>query len=165
MATNYADTTWLQGSDPPIEADQLNRIDAGIEALYAEWQDDMVGSLIMYAAATAPTSKWLICDGAVVSQTTYAELWTLIGHTYATNPGGGNFTLPDLRSRLPIGKVATSPAALNVLGKTAGDWGHRHEQNNHQHAGGDHTHSIPGNRFGRVGAHSHQYFDRFERGT
>ena len=65
----------------------------------------------------------------MVSQTTYAELWALIGHTYATNPGGGNFTLPDFQGYLPIGVASTSPTALNTLGKVAGDWDHRHEQN------------------------------------
>ena len=154
MAINYTDTTWVAGSSPGISATQLNRIDSGVEALYAEWQDDMIGALVMYAAAAAPTSKWLICDGAEVSRTTYAELFSLIGHTYATNPGGGNFTLPDFQGRLPIGKVVTSPTALNALGKTAGSWGHRHEQNAHQHAGGDHTHSIPATDSGGA-SHTH----------
>ena len=81
-------------------------------------------------------------------------LWTLIGHTYATNPGGGNFTLPDFQGRLPVGKVATSPTALNALGKTAGGWDHRHTQSNHQHAGGSHTHSVPTSDSGG-GSHTH----------
>ena len=153
MATNYTDTTWVTGSAPGISAAELNRIDSGVEALYQEL-DALVGALVMYAAATAPSAKWLICDGAEISRTTYADLFTLIGHTYGTNPGGGDFTLPDFRGRLPIGQVDTSPAALNALGKTAGDWDHRHEQNAHSHAGGDHTHSIPTSDSGGA-AHNH----------
>ena len=61
----------------------------------------MVGALVMYAASTAPSTKWLICDGSTVSKTTYAALWALIGHTYAANPGGGNFTLPGLSRAYP----------------------------------------------------------------
>ena len=153
MATNYTNTTWVDGGSPGISGAQLNRIDSGIETLYQEF-DDLVGALVMYATATAPSAKWLICDGATVSKTTYAALWTLIGHTYATDPGGGNFTLPDLRRRLPIGKVATSPTALNALGKTPGTWDHHHAQSAHQHAGGDHTHSIPTSD-SSGGPHSH----------
>ena len=152
MATNYRDTTWVEGASPGISAVQLNRIDGGIEALYQEF-DDLVGALVMYAAPTAPTSKWLICDGAVVSKTTYAELFALVGHTYATDPGGGNFTLPDFRGRLPIGVTSTT-TALNALGKTPGTWDHRHAQTAHQHAGGDHTHTIPTSD-SSGGPHSH----------
>ena len=152
MATNYTNTTWDDGASPGISGAQLNRIDSGIEALYQEF-DDLVGALVMYSASTAPTSKWLICDGAVVSKTTYAALWTLVGHTYATDPGGGNFTLPDFRGRLPVG-LAPTTTALDDLGKTAGTWDHKHAQTAHQHAGGDHTHSIPASD-SSGGPHSH----------
>ena len=152
MATNYEDTTWVERASPGISATQLNRIDSGMEALYQEF-DDLVGALVMYAAPTAPTSKWLICDGAVVSTITYAELFALVGHTYATDPGGGNFTLPDFRGRLPVG-LAPTTTALNTLGKTAGGWDHHHAQTAHQHAGGDHTHSIPASD-SSGGPHSH----------
>ena len=153
MATNYRDTTWVVGSTPGINAAQLNRIDGGVEAFHTEWQDNMVGALVMYIASTAPSTKWLICDGAVVSKTTYAALFALVGHTYATDPGGGNFTLPDFRGRLPVG-VAPTTTALNTLGKTAGTWDHKHAQTAHQHAGGDHTHSIPASDISG-GPHSH----------
>ena len=85
----------------------------------------LVGAFIMYTAATPPSPKWLICDGATISKTTYAALFALVGHTYATDPGGGNFTLPDFRGRLPVG-LAPTTTALNALGKTAGDWDHNH---------------------------------------
>ena len=153
MATNYRDATWVAGASPGINAAQLNRIDGGVEAFHTEWQDNMVGALLMYIASTAPSAKWLICDGATVSKATYAALWTLIGHTYATDPGGGNFTLPDFRGRLPIG-LTPATTALNALGKTAGGWDHRHTQSNHRHAGGDHTHSIPATDSGGA-AHTH----------
>ena len=151
MATNYANTTWVEGAAPGISAVQLNRIDAGVEAVYQEF-DALVGALVMYAAATAPSPKWLIADGAEISTTTYADLFALIGHTYATNPGGGNFTLPDFRERLPIGLAPTT--ALNTLGETAGSWDHRHTQSNHQHAGGSHTHSVPASD-SSGGSHTH----------
>ena len=151
MATNYTETTWVEGASPGISATQLNRIDGGMEMLYQEL-DALVGAFIMYTAAAAPSPKWLICDGATVSRTTYTALFALIGHTYAADPGGGNFTLPDFRGRLPIGLAPTT--ALNTLGETAGSWDHNHAQSAHQHAGGDHTHSIPTSD-SSGGPHSH----------
>ena len=98
----------------------------------------------------APSPKWLICDGATISKTTYAALFALVGHTYATNPGGGNFTLPDFRGRLPIGLTPATTASKRLrenrwkIGITIT------QQSNHQHAGGDHTHSIPTSDSSRV---------------
>ena len=67
-------------------------------------QDDMspIGALTMWPTDTAP-DEWLLCDGSDVSQTTYADLFAVIGTTFGA-PGGGNFTLPDLRGRVVIGQ-------------------------------------------------------------
>jgi microcystin-dependent protein len=54
------------------------------------------GFVDMYAGATAPTG-WLLCDGASVSTTTYAALFTAIGYTYGG--ASGSFNLPDLRGQ------------------------------------------------------------------
>jgi microcystin-dependent protein len=54
------------------------------------------GSVISYAGSTAP-SGWLLCDGALLSTTTYASLFAIIGYTFGGS--GGTFNLPDLRGR------------------------------------------------------------------
>ena len=62
-----------------------------------------IGSVNAYAGASAPTG-WLLCDGSAVSQTTYADLYAVIGGTYdATSAGAGNFRVPDLRARTVAG--------------------------------------------------------------
>jgi microcystin-dependent protein len=48
----------------------------------------------MYAGTTPPAG-WLLCDGASVSRTTYANLFAAIGTTYGGT--GTVFNLPDLR--------------------------------------------------------------------
>jgi microcystin-dependent protein len=53
------------------------------------------GTVIDFAGPTAPTG-YLICDGSAISQTVYANLYAAIG-TYWGAPGGGNFSLPDMR--------------------------------------------------------------------
>jgi len=60
------------------------------------------GSVISYAGATAPAG-FLLCDGSDVSRTTYAVLYALIGFTYGADPGGGLFTLPNLKGKIVAG--------------------------------------------------------------
>jgi len=42
-------------------------------------------------------SGWLICDGSLVSRTTYAKLFQAIGTTYGAGDGSTTFQLPDFR--------------------------------------------------------------------
>lgn len=60
------------------------------------------GAVMPFAGASAP-DNWLLCDGANVSRTTYARLFDLVGTTFGAGDGSTTFTLPDLRSRNPIG--------------------------------------------------------------
>lgn len=55
-----------------------------------------VGALGSFARNTAPTG-WLKANGAAVSRTTYAALFTAIGTTFGTGDGSTTFNLPDLR--------------------------------------------------------------------
>ena len=59
-----------------------------------------VAGTIAYYAATTPPTGWLKANGAVLSRTTYANLYAAIGLTW-TQPGDGpaNFRLPDLRGQ------------------------------------------------------------------
>ncbi len=81
------------------------------------------GAITAYAATTAPTG-WLACDGAEVSKTTYATLYSVIGDTWltCTNPltgtayssiTAGNFRVPDLRGAFLRG-VGTFGDARNT---------------------------------------------------
>lgn len=54
------------------------------------------GSVIMWAANAAP-STWLECDGAAVSRTTYAALFSAIGTTFGVGDGTTTFNVPDMR--------------------------------------------------------------------
>ena len=70
----------------------------------AEWEPvkenvttSPIGTIVMYAAAAAPTG-WLLCDGEVADAGTYPALNTLLGTLYGTQG-----QTPDLRSRMPVG--------------------------------------------------------------
>lgn len=63
------------------------------------------GMCLPYAANAAPPgTDFLPCDGAAVSRTTFAALFTVIGTTYGAGDGTSTFNVPDMRGRVPVGK-------------------------------------------------------------
>lgn len=79
-----------------------------------------IGAIMPYTvSASVPNSRYKICDGSAISQTTYATLFALIGTTYGPATGG-NFTLPDLRGRAVIGQAATTGPIPSGLTTTTG---------------------------------------------
>ena len=60
------------------------------------------GAVLPFAMSTAP-SGWLECDGAAVSRTTYAALFSAIGTTHGTGDGSTTFNVPDLRGEFVRG--------------------------------------------------------------
>jgi len=55
-----------------------------------------VGTILTMAAPTVPAG-FLECNGATVSRTDYASLFSLIGTTYGAGDSSTTFLLPDLR--------------------------------------------------------------------
>ena len=72
------------------------------------WADAPIGCIQAYGGATAP-SGWLICNGAAVSRTTYAALFTVIGTSFGAGDGTTTFNLPDLRNKFLEGASTTNP--------------------------------------------------------
>jgi microcystin-dependent protein len=72
-----------------------------------------------YAGATSPEG-WLLCNGAAVSRTTYANLFALIGTTYGSGDGTTTFNVPDMRSRMPIGAGSGTGLTTRALAATGG---------------------------------------------
>lgn len=83
------------------EQDQSEAIAAlATEELLTEAQTMYIGEIRMFAGSVP--DKWLVCDGAELSRTTYALLFAEIGTTWG-NQGATTFTLPDFRGRAPQG--------------------------------------------------------------
>lgn len=61
-----------------------------------------VGAMLFYGAQAAPTG-YLECDGAAVSRTTYASLFTKIGVSFGPGDGVTTFNVPDMRGKFPRG--------------------------------------------------------------
>lgn len=58
---------------------------------------------VKLTARPAPPPGWLLCNGAAISRSVYAELFDAIATTYGAGDGATTFNLPDLRDRVPIG--------------------------------------------------------------
>ncbi|QCO07546.1 phage tail protein [Azospirillum argentinense] len=87
------------------------------------------GQIAYFAQAAAPTG-WLKANGALVSRTTYADLFAAIGTTYGVGDGSTTFKLPDLRGEfvrgwddgrgVDSGRAIGSAQGDNVRGPTGG---------------------------------------------
>jgi microcystin-dependent protein len=88
------------------------------------------GTLLFSASSVAPTG-YLLCNGAAVSRTDYAALFTAIGTSWGAGDGSTTFNVPDYRGRFPVGVGTTTglvdrdgnPVSGNtyVLGATGGE--------------------------------------------
>ena len=64
-----------------------------------------IGTILMWPTVTPPAG-WLLCNGATVSRTAYAELFKVLG-TSVGNVGSNAFKIPDLSGRFPLGSSGT----------------------------------------------------------
>ena len=78
------------------------------------------GAVLAYASTVAP-SGYLLCDGAAVSRTTYADLFTAISTTWGAGDGTTTFNLPDGRGGVLRGTGTGSVNGRDKVGPAVGD--------------------------------------------
>lgn len=126
-----------------------------------------IGSIVAFVSDTIPNG-WLLCDGSVVSRTTYSELFNAIGLSYVEEgyewQDEERFPLPNAKGRTLVGKDSTD-TDFNTLGKTSGEKTHTltvSEMPKHNHTGGIlTTNTIAGNAryyFQKLGATNDENF-------
>jgi microcystin-dependent protein len=81
------------------------------------------GAISPFGGSSAPAG-WLLCNGAAVSRTTYADLFGVIGTTFGTGDGSTTFNLPNLNGRVPVGAGLGTGLTNRVLGATGGEEDH-----------------------------------------
>lgn len=117
--------------DRPLEdpAQAIGRIDAKI----ADLESTLLARLVRRPVGdmeptirSAPKANTLILNGALVSRTTYAALWSwaqantlVVTGLFTTGDGSTTFGLPDMRGRVPIG-VGTLGSDTYALGQIVG---------------------------------------------
>lgn len=67
------------------------------------------GTMIAFAGKSVPDG-WLLCNGALVSRTTYAKLFAAIGTAWGAGDGSTTFKLPDADGRVMQGVTDASKA-------------------------------------------------------
>ena len=77
------------------------------------------GTVQAYASTSAP-SGWLLCDGAAVSRTTYAGLFSVISTGYGSGNGSTTFNVPNLMGRVVAGKETTATLLTAAVGGVDG---------------------------------------------
>lgn len=82
-----------------------------------EGADVPVGTINMYAGAVAdiPTG-WLLCNGAAVSRTTYAQLFAVLDTEYGVGDGSGTFNVPNFVTSNKFPRAATNDAGRGTTG-------------------------------------------------
>jgi microcystin-dependent protein len=81
-----------------------------------------IGSIIPYFGTASPdTDHWLLCNGQVVSRTTYAALFAIIGTTAGAGDGLSTFGIPNLKGRTIVGLDNMGGGSANILTASAAD--------------------------------------------
>lgn len=82
-----------------------------------EGADIPVGTINMYAGGVGDVpSGWLLCNGAAVSRTTYAQLFAVLDTEYGVGDGSGTFNLPDFVTTNKFPRAATNDAGRGTTG-------------------------------------------------
>lgn len=80
--------------------------------------DSYTGEIRIFAGTYAPVD-WMLCDGQILSISSYEFLYTIIGTRYGGD-GVSTFALPDMRGRMPIHRGQRPGASMFVQGIAGG---------------------------------------------
>ena len=138
LSTSSAELAFLVGAASNIQAQIDSLIPAGV--------------ITEFGGVSAPSGRWLLCNGQAVSRTgIYANLFSAIGTAFGVGNGSTTFNVPDMRGVSPRG--LDSGRGLDT-GRTLGSY-QPDALLNHTHSGstasaGSHTHGVndPGHAHG-----------------
>ncbi len=108
------------------------------------------GSVFSFATSTVPTG-YLECNGAAVSRSTYASLFSAISTTWGVGDGSSTFNLPDLRGQFVRGW--DNSAGVDSGRSFASSQSDQNKSHNHSINDSGHNHTA-GNWGGNFGGSS-----------
>ena len=88
---------YVQEQLEPIKESIVARLPAGFVAAWP---------------GNTPPDGWLVCNGATISRTTYANLFAAIGTTYGSGDGSTTFKLPDFQGDFLRGYLSGTSSAI-----------------------------------------------------
>lgn len=88
------------GGVSPVKGDDNNLRDAILAMIAAGTVP--TGAVLHFCSTTAPTG-WIKANGALLSRTTYADLFAAIGTTFGAGDGVTTFAIPDIRGEFVRG--------------------------------------------------------------
>lgn len=107
-----------------LSDDNLNNDPASTSGYWTMVSGTPIGSTQDFCGPLANIpAGYLHCDGAAISRTTYAALFSAIGTAWGTGDGSTTFNLPDFRGSFAVGYKSTD-TDLNAVGKTGGEKTH-----------------------------------------
>lgn len=74
------------------------------------------GAVLPFAGASAPYG-FLLCNGSLISTTTYSKLFSVLGYTYGG--AGASFGVPNMLGKVPVGRDA-GQTEFDSLGEVGG---------------------------------------------
>ena len=133
LSCNNINTTHLTETTSNVQT-QINNLRTRIAALEAVVIPYIpVGSIFIYAQSSPAPSGFLMCQGALVSRTTYAALYAVIGNLYRTTTSTTEFYLPDLRQCYVKGAGDNKTYSISTTATAVGEFQlmsvqkHRHQ--------------------------------------
>ncbi|WJV21651.1 MULTISPECIES: phage tail-collar fiber domain-containing protein [Pseudomonas] len=91
-----------KSDDPTTNSSEILATTAALNKVQQQAADALTGMVAAFSTVWAPTG-WLKCNGAAVSRTTYARLFSYLGTHYGAGDGSTTFNLPDMRGLFPRG--------------------------------------------------------------
>lgn len=74
----------------------------GVSLAWMKLELTLVGGILLWPSDVIP-DNWLLCDGSLVPQATYPDLYSILGNTFGTATAS-DFYLPDARGVAMMGK-------------------------------------------------------------
>ncbi len=125
----------IAGANEIVPRQQILSAPYAFQANFATTAQNVIngtpaGAITPFAGSASP-SGWLLCNGAAVSRSAYADLFLAIGTTYGSGDGSTTFNLPNYGGRTLIGAgmggvdSVGRPLTLRSLGQTGGEEVHQ----------------------------------------
>lgn len=101
LAFDPTNTQLLSNMEQVVSAATNKYPSSAAVSAYAQATGNPVGTIIIWGADTAPAG-YLICNGAAISRTTYANLFNVIGTIWGVGDGNTTFNLPNFENDIRL---------------------------------------------------------------